>query len=140
MATGRTIYLTEHDHKRLCTLLDVALNSSNASYRTSLSRLDSELQTARIVSSPEIPSDVVTLHSQVVVEHLDDKEQSTWVLTFPKESNISERKLSVLSPVGTALLGARKGEIVEWGTGGSGGKIRIKDILFQPEASGNYDL
>lgn len=134
------ICITEHDHKRLCTLLDVALNSPATLHRTDLRQLNDELQKARIVRSEEIPADVVTLNTQVVVLDLVHHEENTWLLTFPHNANLNENRLSVLSPVGTALLGAKKGETVEWQSDSGGGKIRVKDILFQPEAAGRFDL
>ena len=140
MATTTAIYLTEHDFKRLRTLLDVALNSPDTSLRPDLRRLNLELERARIVKSEEIPSDVITLNSQVVVEDLEDGDVNTWLLTFPNEANISQNKLSILSPVGTALLGVRKGDVVEWRAENASGKLRVKDILFQPEAAGRFDL
>ena len=138
--TVAQIYLTEHDHKRLLTLLDVALNSPDTSLRPDLRRLVVELDRAEIVPSQSIPKDVVTLNSQVVVEDLEDHEESTWLLTFPHEANVNENRISVLSPVGTALLGARKGDVVEWKAESGGGRLSIKDILFQPEAAGRFDL
>lgn len=140
MNANSVIFLTEHDHKRLVTLLDVALNSPDTSLRGDLRRLNVELERAQIVPSEQIPPDVITLNSQVVVEDLEDREQSTWLLTFPHHANVNENRLSVLSPVGTALLGARKGEVVEWHAEGGGGKLKIKDILYQPEAAGRFDL
>lgn len=135
-----TICITEHDHKRLCTVLDVALNSPTTGHRTDLRRLNEELQRAQIVRSEEIPSDVVTLNSQIVVTDLVHHEENTWLLTFPQNANLNENRLSVLSPVGTALLGAKKGEVIEWQGDSGGGKIRIKAILFQPEAAGRFDM
>lgn len=136
----RSIFLTEHDHSRLLTLLDVALNSAHADMRTDLRQLSDELAVAQIVPSEKVPADIVTLNSQVRVEHLDDKEETIWLLTFPQQANIQEHKLSVLSPVGTALLGARKGEVVEWHGHAGGGRLLVKEILFQPEAAGRFDL
>ena len=112
----------------------------NGERNTDLRQLSEELALARVVPSQEVPADIVTLNSQVRVEHLEDKEEATWLLTFPQQANVQEHRLSVLSPVGTALLGARKGEVVEWHGHAGGGRLLVKEILFQPEAAGRYDL
>jgi regulator of nucleoside diphosphate kinase len=140
MATSAVIYLTDHDRKRLVTLLDVALSSPDTSVRPDLRRLNVELERAQVVRSEEVPPDVVTLNSQVLVKDLEDGEESRWLLTFPTDANVFENKISVLSPVGTALIGARKGDEIEWHSEGGGGRLLVKDILYQPEAAGRFDL
>ena len=86
-----------------------------------------------------MPNDVITMNSQVRLRDLDSGEEMIYTIVFPHEANIQKNKVSILAPVGVALLGYRLGDVVEWPM--PGGKIRrleIQDILYQPEAAGDY--
>lgn len=139
-STESTIYMTETDHQRLLTLLDQAVGAPDLRLRGDLRRLAQGVREARIVKPEAIPPDVVTMNSEVVVRDPDSGETDTWVITFPNEADVSRQRISVLSPLGSALLGRRKGETVEWSTGVGTGRVVITDITFQPEASGRFDL
>jgi regulator of nucleoside diphosphate kinase len=80
------------------------------------------------------------MNSQVRVKDMDSKTEMVFTLVFPAEADYEQGRLSVLAPVGTALLGYRAGEIVEWKVPGGVRKLRIEQILYQPEAAGDYDL
>lgn len=108
----RTILITSSDMSRLRRLLESARNLFRHD-RPYLEVLKLELETAKVVESDHIPRDVVTLNSRVYIRDLDTGKQMVCTVVFPKDSNASEDRLSVLAPVGTAVLGRRVGDIFE---------------------------
>lgn len=136
MSNNTQIYLTEHDHYRLTNLLDAATASTDPRLRTSLARLHTNLKSATIVPPEQIPADVVTLNSRIQLLDLDSYDDEVWLLCLPQDANISDERISVLSPVGTALLGSRIGQTVRWQSNACSGRLRVVDLLFQPEAAG----
>lgn len=135
----RTIYVTDFDLKRLSNLLN-GTRSWNNKDRDYLTRLEDELEWAQIVAPREIPGDVVTMNSQARVKDLDSNQEMVFTLVFPAEADYERGKLSVLAPIGTALLGYRAGETVEWEVPGGVRKLKIEQVLYQPEAAGDYHL
>ena len=99
-----------------------------------------EIDRAEVVSPQDIPNDVITMNSTVSLEDLDTKEEEIYTLVFPENADLRQGKLSVLAPIGTAMLGYEAGDIFEWDVPAGKRKLRVKRILFQPEASGDYDL
>ena len=95
-----------------------------------------ELARAIIVAPPQIPHDVVTMNSRVRFRDLDTEEDFVFTLTLPREAKLDEGKLSILAPAGTALLGCRVGDVIEWPFPGGTGRLQIEEILYQPEAVG----
>ena len=136
---GRTIFITSFDIDRLKNLLSVA-SESDYSNRSDLSELESELRIAKIVDSKEIPPDVVTMNSRVKLRDVDTNEEMEFTLVFPGDSNIDEGKISVIAPIGTAILGYSAGDTIEWHVPAGKCRIRIEKILYQPEAEGDYHL
>jgi regulator of nucleoside diphosphate kinase len=135
----RTIYVTEFDLKRLSSLLNGAL-SWDEKERDYLTRLEEELEWAQVVSPQEIPGDVVTMNSQARVRDLNSNEEMVFTLVFPAEADYERGRLSVLAPIGTALLGYRAGDIVEWEVPAGVRRLKIEQVLYQPEAAGDYHL
>jgi regulator of nucleoside diphosphate kinase len=80
------------------------------------------------------------MNSKVVLRDLSTSEKMTYVLVFPKDANIAAGAISVLAPVGTAILGYAKGDVVEWSVPSGVRRIRIDDVLYQPEAARDYHL
>jgi regulator of nucleoside diphosphate kinase len=80
------------------------------------------------------------MRSEVRVRDLADDEIETYTLVYPHEANINEGKLSVLAPLGTALLGARVGQIVEFDAPAGTRRLKVVRILYQPEAAGDLHL
>ncbi len=87
-----------------------------------------------------IPPDVVTMNSRVVLRDLDSDETMTYTLVFPKDADIGAGAISVLAPVGTAIIGYAVGAVIEWPVPGGIRRIRIEQILYQPEAAGDFHL
>jgi len=135
MSKAAAIYLTELDLTRL---ENAATRAGNNSALAEL--VDDLIARANVVPGNKIPADVVTMNS--VVRVVDDAgTEQEWTLVYPDEANVTSAKLSVLSPMGAALLGARAGKSVKYtGPNGAERSLRIERVAFQPEASGQHTL
>ncbi|KVE28455.1 transcription elongation factor GreAB [Burkholderia singularis] len=101
--------------------------------------LDTLLERADIVESPRIRANVVTMNSQVSLIDKTSGQQMTWTIVYPDAADFAQGHLNVFSPVGIALLGARRGEHVTVASPDGGTAVlTINEILYQPEASGDY--
>lgn len=133
--TTRRIFLTDTDLERLERLIEAVPDSPY------VRALDEELANAITVPQNKIPPDVVTMNSKVRFEDVFTGKEQIVTLTYPEDAEASEGRVSILAPVGSALLGLSTGQFVEWPI--PGGKVRslkITEVLYQPEAAGNYDL
>jgi regulator of nucleoside diphosphate kinase len=79
------------------------------------------------------------MNSKAEIRDLNTKETMTYTLVFPLDANIDEGKISILAPLGTAILGYRVGDEFEWEVPSGKRRLRIEKILYQPEAAGDYD-
>ncbi len=137
--TKRRLYITRFDKERLEELVAVA-EDFDESGRNDLAGLAGELSKAKVVPPEKVPADIVTMNSKVVLRDIDSGEEMNYVLVFPKDANIDGGAISVLAPIGTAILGYAKGDVIEWPVPSGVRRIRIEDIVYQPEAAGDYDL
>mgnify|MGYP000859444012 CR=1 FL=1 len=135
----KQIYITELDKVRLQKLISNALEY-NLCKKDYLKRLDQELQRALVVSSKDIPNDIITMNSSVALVDMETNEEMIYTLVFPDDADLLENKISILAPIGTAILGYRVGDIVEWPVPDGIIKLKVDRIVFQPEATGNYTL
>lgn len=139
MMNERKIFITQLDKDRLEQLIEVA-ESFGADKRLDLESLQEELDRAEIVSSKNVPPNVVTMNSRVLLRDTDTSEEMTFTLVFPKHADLKSGLISVLAPVGTAILGYREGDVVEWRVPSGLRRISIERILYQPEAEGDFHL
>lgn len=137
--SGKPIQITEFDLQRLRRLI---LGAQSTEYRQSeyLEKLQMELDRAIIVDPKEIPPTVVTMNSTIELLDLDASELETYTLVFPEDADISQGKISVLAPIGTAMLGYEIGDVFEWDVPAGKRRLRVERILYQPESSGDFDL
>lgn len=135
----RKIHITQIDLQRLCRVVASELDLHDGSSRR-LTELIAELERAEVVLSDEIPDDVVTMNSTVVLRDLDTGETETYTLVYPNHANIARNRLSVLAPVGTAILGYQVGDVVRWRVPAGVRRLRVEEVLFQPERVGAYHL
>ncbi len=105
-----------------------------------LADLKNELDCGEVVSPHSVPRGVVTMNSRVRIRDLSTGNGETYTLVYPEEADINEERMSVLAPLGTALLGARAGQTVEVNAPGGLRRLKIERILYQPEAAGDYHL
>lgn len=103
-------------------------------------RLLNELDSARIVDPEAMPSDVVTMNSVVRLSFLENNKQIQFQIVYPDQANLKENKISIFSPIATALIGYKAHDEIEWIVPAGLTRIRIHEIVYQPEAAGNYDL
>lgn len=137
--SGKPIRVTEFDLERLKKLI---ADSQRAKYRGSdyLAKLQSELERAEVVKSREVGSNVVTMNSTVVMVDLETGKEETYTLVFPDDADARQGKVSVLAPIGTAMLGYEVGDVFEWEVPAGRRRLQVKKILYQPEAAGDYHL
>jgi regulator of nucleoside diphosphate kinase len=101
--------------------------------------LETELARAKIVAPEQIPPTVVTMNSTVKFTVENSNEEFCLTLVYPKDMDAKGGSISVLAPVGSALLGLSKGDQIEWPKPGGGMiKVRIDEITYQPERAGEY--
>jgi len=135
----RTIHVTDYDMQRLRKLLE-GTQHWNSKDRDYLAHLEDELDRAVLVPSKKVPADVVTMNSQMRVKDLDSEKEMSIQLVFPSEADFEQGKISVLAPIGTALIGYREGDTVEWKVPSGVRRLLIEKITYQPEAAGDYEL
>jgi regulator of nucleoside diphosphate kinase len=134
------ISLTEPDYNRLKHLL-AELTRQSRSMQTEVDTLEEILELARVVQSDKVPQSVVTMNSRVLFKDVQTREQGTVTIVYPDDADPSGGKISVLSPVGTALLGESEGNEVELPLPhGRTRRIKIVEVLYQPEAEGHFAL
>jgi regulator of nucleoside diphosphate kinase len=138
MASQRHIHITHRDAGRLARIVEDLLRRAG-SVGDGAEALHETLDGARLVASAEIAADIVTMNSEETIEDPSGARQVV-KLAYPADASPAEGKISVLSPLGNALLGARAGSSVSFATPGGERSIRIAEIRFQPEAAAQYDL
>lgn len=134
----KTIYITEHDIGRL----EGLFNRTRVQRRDqdALDILEEEIGKCKVVGPDEIPPDVVTINSRVRLRDLGADKEMIVRLVLPHMADLSEGRLSVVSPIGTAILGYAAGDIIEWQVRSVTKKISVEEVLYQPEAAGDYHL
>jgi regulator of nucleoside diphosphate kinase len=125
----RPIVVTQLDAKMLRALLAGRMGSGRD--HEHLEELDFELERALVLDPVEVPSNVVTMQTRVRVLDLSNAERRVFVLVYPADANVGANRISVLAPLGTAVLGYREGDEVEWVMPGGPRRIRIERV-FQP--------
>ncbi|PLY13873.1 MAG: nucleoside diphosphate kinase regulator [Sedimenticola sp.] len=133
MNTRSAIIITSQDLDRLEALLD-----SLADDIPGKEELQTELDRAEVLPPAQIPDNVVTMNSEVLFS-VDGGGEFCLTLVYPKDINGGTDRISVLAPVGSALLGLSTGERIEWPKPGGGMmKLQIKEVLYQPEREGEF--
>jgi regulator of nucleoside diphosphate kinase len=133
------IIMNRIDYSRILTCINNARNQKSINAKEAESLMN-ELNSAQIVDPQDVPVDIVTMNSIVKVSFLDTKKVIQFQIVYPDQANIKENKISIFSPVATALIGYKVGDEIEWIVPSGMTKIRIDEILYQPEASGDYNL
>jgi regulator of nucleoside diphosphate kinase len=129
------IVITEADYGRLVRLIESArrLRKHDSEH---LDDLEQELERAIVVTAGEVSDDVVTMNSRVRVKDMKSGREATYQIVFPTEADVAENRISVLAPIGTALLGYRAGTAVEWKVPSGMRRFHILEVEYQPEAAG----
>lgn len=137
----RDIYITQFDLNRLTELVEVGLTfrGGNSESRH-LESLKEELDRAHIVLPKDIPPDIVTMNSRVRLSDMSKGGEQIYTLVFPRDADTAMGKISVLAPIGTAILGYKVGDLIEWQVPAGTRTFKIAEVLYQPEAAGDYHL
>ncbi|KWA71389.1 transcription elongation factor GreAB [Burkholderia ubonensis] len=122
------------------TELDVARLEKHAEHNPRFqAMLDTLLERADIVQPDAIKANVVTMNSQITLLDETSHEKTTWTIVYPEEANLEQGRLNVFSPVGMALLGTQRGQLVKvMQPSGTEKLMKVAEIVFQPEANGEY--
>ncbi|HEY9169208.1 MAG TPA: nucleoside diphosphate kinase regulator [Lutibacter sp.] len=133
------IILNKLDYARIKKCISDARNfkSINAA---EAEKLINELNSAKIVEPKDVPSDVVTMNSIVKLSFLNNNKQVQFQIVYPDQANLKEYKISIFSPIATALIGYKVGDEIEWVVPAGLTQLRIDEIIYQPEAAGDFNL
>jgi len=137
--SARAIFITKSDMDRLIDLIEGIREYSKKS-NASLDMLEQVLNRGTLVDPEKVPPDVVTMNSRVSITDMDSGEKKTYSLVFPSNAKIDENKLSILAPLGIALLGYRTGDIIEWKAPSGIKNLMINEVIYQPESFGQFDM
>lgn len=129
MKNSDNVILTKADYEKLSSLL------VNAKPEIA-ELLEEELGRASIVSDGELPRDVVSMNSKVSFKDLDTGKELVVTLVYPHDADIDENKISILAPIGAALIGLRVGQVIRWPVpSGKEKRLQVVAVLFQPEST-----
>ena len=132
-----TIYLTDKDYNRL---LQVVQSQRQKNGLFVVAALSQELKRAKVVSAKEIPADVITMNSRVRLKEMRSAAELDIDIVYPKDADVGKRKVSVLAPVGTAVLGCKVGDEVKWPVAQGMVTYKVQELIYQPEAAGDFNL
>ncbi|OPY81777.1 MAG: Regulator of nucleoside diphosphate kinase [Syntrophorhabdus sp. PtaU1.Bin153] len=133
---NRYLYITQADMERLRSLIEIG-SIQDGAY---LQSLEEELDHAHIVLPEKIPSDVITMNSTVRLQDLDSGEEKTYTLIFPGKAKAGQNTISILAPIGTALIGYREGDVIEWDVPAGTRRLKVLEVVYQPERAGEHNL
>lgn len=134
-----TIILSKLDFSRIHKCIHDAKQMNTIGVKEAENLLN-ELNSAKVVEPDEIPHDVVTMNSIVKISFLNTNKTTQFQIVYPDQANIRENKISIFSPVATALIGYKVSDEIEWIVPSGLTKLRIDEIIYQPEAAGDFNL
>jgi regulator of nucleoside diphosphate kinase len=132
------IIVTQTDLARLKASID-RIGQNERRDQHHLVALEGELARAKPIASEAVPGNLVTMNSKVRLKDLDSQKEFVYTLVYPNDADPANGRVSVLAPVGTALLGNRVGSDIEWAVPAGMRRLRVEEILFQPEAAGQFN-
>lgn len=133
------IIISSRDAVRIQSRIDKARNGGIQA-PINLQPLANELVKAKRVDPEKMPPDVITMNSIVMLQNLKTNKTIQVQIVYPEDADMTKNKVSIFAPIGTALLGYRKGDTVKWKVPSGTAEFKILDLIFQPESSKNYEL
>ncbi len=133
------LILNRLDYTRIKKSVNDARQSRSIN-QTEADKLMSELESARIVEPEDMPPNVVTMNTIVKLSFLNNNKQVQFQIVYPEQANYTQNKISIFSPIATALIGYSVGDEIQWIVPAGITNIRIDDIIYQPEAAGDYTI
>ena len=134
-----TITITHEDRRRLGTMLQSA-QARGMERQEYLHVLEADLERARGADATEVPPDLVTMNSTVELRDLKTGEIETYTIVYPERADVALDRISVLAPIGRAVLGSRVGDVVKVKVPSGWRRIRVEGIHYQPENAGDHHL
>jgi len=129
-----TIFITEKDYARIRHVMS-SVNSID------YENLELELERAKIISDDEVPPDLVTMNSRVKFFNIQENKEMIVTIVYPDDANDNEGKVSILDPLGSALIGLLENREINWMfPDGKTKTLRILKVLYQPEANQDWHL
>ena len=136
MTTAPSIILTRLDVQRLEQLIDRLGDDAPG-----VEALQAELDRAETVGHDEVSEDVVTMNSRVLCREESSSKERHLTVVYPKDANADEGKISILAPVGSALLGLKVGQHIDWpAPGGKTLKLELLSVECQPKDGGAFSI
>lgn len=120
------LYISRYDYPKLRLLLANSLHARASNL--ALRNLRDELERAEIIDPAVFPADVVMMDSTVEFEDLETGEIAEYTITFPERADVDAGRISILAPIGTALIGCREGSVVKWSTPGGIRRLKVRRI------------
>lgn len=128
------LLVTQKDYLRIKHLLDHQNDGD-------IENLEIELERAQLLADNEVPPDLVTMNSRFRFQNLTDNKEQVITLVYPQDANSQENKISVLAPLGSALIGLRVGQQINWQfPDGKTKTLKVSEILYQPETEQDWHL
>ena len=137
---ARDIFITSLDRERLLKLIANEREFGRMNSDNHLHILEKEVTRAQVMSQAEIPSDVVTMNTKVMLKDLDTGEEMDYTLVYPENADFETNRISILAPIGTAILGFREGDVFEWQVPAGNVRLGVVKVLYQPEMAGDFEL
>lgn len=130
----RKIFVTESDRIKLKKLFLTTIGFRRKDLKTVKDLLE-ELERAEVITDEKINENIITMNSTVLIKDLDLDKEFVYTIVYPEHADNEFNRISILAPIGTALLGYKAGDTVEWEVPSGKRKLKIKKILFQPESA-----
>ena len=124
------LVLTKDDHAKIMSYVKRGFPNTTFN-RNDAQGLETELKKAKIVNTEELPTDVVRLNSTVVIKEENQDKMIQLTVVTPEKADNMNKKISIMSPIGTALIGFRKGEKVRWKVPAGTKTFKIMDVYHQ---------
>ncbi|NMA69559.1 MAG: nucleoside diphosphate kinase regulator [Desulfitobacterium sp.] len=137
---SRKICISAVDQERLLKLIKEEREFGSIKNQDYLRDLERELNRAEVLEPSQIPSDIITMNSKICLKDLETGEETIYSLVYPEDADLLEDKISILAPVGTAMLGYQVGDIIDWQVPDGVIQFKVEKIIYQPEAAGDYEL
>lgn len=113
---------------------------ATSGYSNELKSLLDDLNNATIVDPQDMPADVLTMNSVVKLKYLNNGRTMQLKIVYPEEADVKNQKVSIFAPIAAALLGYKKGDIVSWTVNNMPVRVKIEDIVYQPESVGEFEV
>lgn len=137
-ALHKKMFITFNDYQRILGLIELA--SLRNKTPEVVEKLMHEIKAAKMLAQENISKDIITMNSRALLTDLASGKSIEITVTYPQDADNLQRKVSVFSTIGLALLGSRVGDIVSWKVPAGIGKFRVEKLIYQPEAVGDFHL